>query len=103
MEQTDGKEVDDMSQTTATIVAVVISSGVSLLISILTIISQGKKQTAEMDKKIAVIETKMDIMNGDIRSHNEYAKMFSENIPAIKTHMEDVDRRLDRMEGRMTA
>lgn len=90
-----------MSQTTATIVAVVISSGVSLLISILTIISQGKKQTQDMDKKIAVIETKMDVMQGDIRAHNEYAKMFSENIPAIKTHMADVDRRLDRMEGRM--
>ena len=91
-----------MSQTQATIVAVVISSGISLLISILTIISQNKKQTVEMDKKIAVIETKMDVMNGDIRAHNEYARMFSENIPAIKTHMEDVDRRLDRMEGRMT-
>lgn len=91
-----------MNQTTATIVAVVISSGVSLLISILTIINQNKKHATEMDKKIAIIETKMDIMQGDIRSHNEYAKMFSENIPAIKTHMEDVDRRLDRIEGRMT-
>lgn len=92
-----------MSQTTATVVAVIISSGVSLLISILTIINQNKKQATEMDKKIAVIETKMDIMQGDIRSHNEYAKMFSENIPAIKTHMEDVDRRLDRIEGRMAS
>ena len=90
-----------MSQNTATIIAVVISSGVSLLISILTIISQNKKQAAEMDKKIAIIQTKMDIMQGDIRSHNEYAKMFSENIPAIKTHMEDVDRRLDVMERRL--
>lgn len=92
-----------MNQTTATIVAEVISSGVSLLISILTIISQGKKQTAEMDKKIVVIETKMDVMNGDIRRHNEYARMFSENVPAIKTHMADIDRRLDRMEGRMAS
>ena len=90
-----------MSQNTATIIAVVISSGVYLLISILTIISQNKKQAAEMDKKIAIIQTKMDIMQGDIRSHNEYAKMFSENIPAIKTHMEDVDRRLDVMERRL--
>ena len=89
-----------MSQTTATIVAVVISSGVSLLISIMTIIGQGKKQTAEMDKKIAVIETKMDDMKEDIRSHNEYAKMFNENIPAIRQHMTDVDRRLDNMERR---
>lgn len=92
-----------MSQTTATIVAVIISSGVSLLISILTIISQGKKQTAELDKKIAVMDTKMDDMKEDIQSHNQYAKMFSENIPAIKQHMQDTDRRLDVIERRITA
>lgn len=92
-----------MSQTTATIVAVVISSGVSLLISILTIISQGRKQTNEMNTQIAVIETKMTVMQEDIRTHNRYAQMFSENIPAIKTHMEDVDRRLNNLERRTTA
>lgn len=89
-----------MSQTAATIIAVIISSGVSLIISVVTIIGQNRKTTADMDKKIAVIETKMDVMQGDIRSHNEYAKMFSENIPAIKQHMADVDRRLDMMERR---
>lgn len=89
-----------MSQTTATIVAVIISSGVSLIISILTIVSQGKKQTADMDKKIAVIETKVDLMQEDISSHNQYARMFSENIPAIKQHMQDVDRRLGDLERR---
>lgn len=90
-----------MSQTAATIIAVVISSGASLLISILTIISQGKKTTVEMDKKIAVIETKMDRMKEDISSHNRYAQMFSENIPAIKQHMTDTDRRLDNIERRL--
>ena len=90
-----------MSQTTATIVAVVISSGVSLLISILTIISQNKKQQVELDKKILVLETKMDIMKEDIKSHNQYAKMFSDNIPAIKQHMVDSDRRLDNIERRL--
>ena len=53
-----------------------------------------------MDKKIAVIESKMDGMKEDIASHNQYAKMFSENIPAIKTHMSDIDRRLDNIERR---
>lgn len=89
-----------MSQTTATVVAVIISSGVSLIISILTIISQGKKQTAELDKKIAVMDAKMDDMKEDIKTHNKYAQMFSENIPAIKQHMVDVDRRLDGIERR---
>ncbi|MBR0352777.1 MAG: hypothetical protein IJH53_06190 [Oscillospiraceae bacterium] len=90
-----------MTQTTATIIAVIISSGASLLISILTIISQSKKQAAEMDKKIAVIETKMDHMKEDIAAHNRYAQMFSENIPAIRQHMTDTDRRLDNIERRL--
>lgn len=90
-----------MTQTTATIIAVIISSGASLLISILTIISQSKKQAAEMDKKIAVIETKMDRMKEDIAAHNRYAQMFSENIPAIRQHMTDTDRRLDNIERRL--
>ena len=90
-----------MSQTAATIIAVVISSGASLLISILTMISQNKKQAAEMDKKIAVIETKMDRMKEDIAAHNRYAQMFSENIPAIRQHMTDTDRRLDNIERRL--
>lgn len=92
-----------LSQTAATIIAVVISSGVSLIISVLTIIGQNRKTTADMDKKIAVIETKMDVMQGDIRSHNEYAKMFSENIPALKQHIEDMDKRLDRIDRRISA
>lgn len=83
-----------------TIVAVIISSGVSLLISILTIISQSRKTQVEMSQNIAVIRTEMDGMKEDIRSHNRYAQMFSENIPAIKQHMADVDRRLDNLERR---
>lgn len=90
-----------MSQTAATIIAVIISSGASLLISVLTIISQNKKQTHDMDTKIAVIESKMDRMKEDIQSHNQYAKMFSENIPAIKIHMTDTDRRLDNIERKL--
>lgn len=85
------------------ILVALITGGISLLGSVLAIISTSKKQQHELDKQIAVIETKMDIMQGDIRSHNEYAKMFSENIPALRQHMEDVDKRLDRIDRRMTA
>lgn len=87
-----------MSQTTATILAVVISSGVSLIISILTIISQNRKTQSEMHESITVIKTEMSGMKEDIKSHNQYAKMFSENIPAIRQHMTDMDRRLDNIE-----
>lgn len=82
------------------IMVALITGGISLLGSVLTIISTSRKQQAELDKAIAVIETKMTVMAGDIQSHNQYAKLFSENIPAIKTHMSDIDRRLDGLERR---
>ena len=80
------------------VLAAIITGGISLFGSILAIVLTNRKQQTDMDKKIAVIETKMDDMKEDIRAHNQYAKMFSENVPAIKQHMIDVDRRLEMME-----
>lgn len=80
------------------ILVALITGGISLLGSVLTIISTSRKQTAEMEKQMAVMRTEMSAMKDDIKSHNRYAQMFSENIPAIKTHMEDVDRRLNSLE-----
>ena len=77
-----------------------VTGGLSLLGTVITIILTSRKQQAEMDKKIAVMDAKMEDMKEDIRAHNQYAKMFAENVPAIKQHMIDVDRRLDNMERR---
>lgn len=82
------------------VLVALITGGISLLGSVLTIISTSKKQQAELDRAMAVMQTEMTIMKEDIKSHNQYAKMFSENIPAIKQHMTDVDRRLEVMERR---
>ena len=61
----------------------------------------GDKISREMDRKIAVIETKMDGMEGKIETHNGYARLFSENIPAIKQHLGEIDRRLENAERKM--
>ena len=82
------------------IIVAVITSACTLIGTIIAVVSTTRKQAAEMDKKLAVMETKMDDMKEDIRSHNQYAKLFSENVPAIKQHMADVDRRLGELERR---
>lgn len=80
------------------VLVALITGGVSLFGSILTIILTSRKQQQEMDKSIAVIKTEMKDMKEDIKNHNRYAQLFSENIPAIKQHMVDVDRRLNGLE-----
>ena len=82
------------------IIVAIITGTFSLVGSIIAIVATTRNQAKEMDKKLAVMESKMDDMKDDIKSHNQYAKMFSENVPAIKQHMIDVDRRLGVLESR---
>lgn len=82
------------------VLVALITGGLSLLGSVLAIISTSRKQQVELDKAMAVMKTEITVMKSDIQSHNQYAKMFAENIPAIKQHMQDIDRRLDGIERR---
>ena len=83
------------------IIVALITGGVSLLGSVLAIVATAQKQQADLKTSMAVVEAKMDDMKEDIKAHNQYAKMFQDNIPAIKQHMEDVDRRLENFERRI--
>lgn len=85
------------------VLVALITGGVSLFGSVSAIISASRKQQNELDKAMAVMRAEMSGVKEDIKTHNQYAKMFSENIPAIKQHMADTDRRLDNIERRMTA
>lgn len=80
------------------IIVALITGGISLLGSVLAILQTSKKQSIELEKAMAVMQSEMSSMKEDIKSHNRYAQMFSENIPAIKQHMTDVDRRLGDLE-----
>lgn len=82
------------------VLVALITGGISLFGSVLTIIYTSRKQQAELEKAMAVMQTEMSVVKEDIKSHNRYAQMFSENVPAIKQHMTDVDRRLEAMERR---
>lgn len=82
------------------IIVALITGGISLIGSVLAILQSAKKQSMELEKAMAVMQTEMSSMKEDIKSHNRYAQMFSESVPAIKQHMSDIDRRLENMERR---
>lgn len=88
-----------------TVLVALISGAFSLMCGVLTLIgvfvsakSTQDKVSSEMDKKIAVIDTKMTAMKDDIKAHNNYAKMYAETMPAVKQHLTDIDRRLSNLE-----
>ena len=82
------------------IIVALITGGISLIGSVLAVLQSAKKQSMELEKAMAVMQTEMKAMKEDIKSHNRYAQMFSESVPAIKQHMQDIDRRLENMERR---
>ncbi len=83
------------------IMVALITGGISLIGVFISGMNTRNKMTADIDKKIAVIDVQMKEMSRRIDDHNGYAKMFSENIPAIRQHLEDTDRRLESIERRL--
>ena len=45
------------------------------------------------------IKTKMGDMDNSIKSHNNYAKLFNENIPVIKEKLTVANKRISDIEG----
>lgn len=49
----------------------------------------------ELDKRIAVIDTKLIDMGNDIREHNHYAKMFQETVPVLQEQIKNLHYRIN--------
>lgn len=52
-----------------------------------------------MNNEITHIKNEMSEMKTDIRSHNNYAKLFNENIPLIKEKLSVANHRIEDIEG----
>ena len=52
-----------------------------------------------LNNEIKHIKTEMSEMKADIRSHNQYAKLFNENIPVLKEKLSVSNHRLTDIEN----
>jgi peptidoglycan hydrolase CwlO-like protein len=51
-----------------------------------------------MNTEITHIKETMSEMKADIKSHNQYARLFNENIPVIKEKIKGAERRIGDLE-----
>lgn len=56
----------------------------------------------ELDKRLAVLEVKQEEMAKDIKSHNEYGRLFAENIPVIKEQLKEYGREIDELKRKVS-
>ena len=74
------------------IVVALITAGLPILGTVITVYAANKKQTDEMDKKMDV---KLKYIDSQLKEHNNYAKLYHETIPVIQAHLQTIDDKLE--------
>ena len=81
------------------IIVALITTGLPILGTVITVYTANKKQTDEMDKKMAVKDAALDVklryIDSQLEEHNKYAKLYHETIPVIQAHLKTIDDKLE--------
>ena len=81
------------------IIVALITAGLPILGTVITVYAANKKQTDEMDKKMdvkdAALNVKLKYIDSQLEEHNNYAKMYHETVPVIQAHLETIDEKLE--------
>lgn len=81
------------------IIVALITAGLPILGTVITVYAANKKQTDEMDKKMdvkdAALNVKLKYIDSQLEEHNNYAKMYHETIPVIQAHLKTIDEKLE--------
>ena len=76
------------------VIVALITGGVSLLGTIITVILTNNKTVQEMRISQAVTDTKIDELTREVRSHNNFAK----RMPVVEEQVKNLDSRLKSLE-----
>ena len=78
----------------STIIATIITGAVTLIGVLLSNILTHNKTMAEMDKKQAVTDTKLEALTREVRKHNN----FAERMPVVEEKLRVANHRIDDLE-----
>lgn len=77
------------------IIVAIITGGISLLGTIITIVSSSRKTEQAMATKIAVTETKLDALTNEVRLHND----FAQRVPRVEERIDSLSERMKILEN----
>lgn len=76
------------------IIVAVITGGISLVGTIITVLATTRKTAQDMKVAQAVTTTKLDALTEEVREHNNFAR----RLPVVESKLEDITRRVDDLE-----
>lgn len=84
----------------ANIVVIVVALIGALGTIVSNIISNNKhsnEMDAKLDKQQAVVETELKNLTAEVKRHNN----FAEEIPTLKADIKNIEKRMDKLEGKI--
>lgn len=83
------------------IIVAIISGAITLIGIYISSKQTSDNFSRELDKKVAVIDTKIEMLQQDVKEHNHYAKMFSETMPVVQEQIKVANHRIDDIEKKV--
>lgn len=78
------------------VMVAVITGGLSLIGTIITVLAANQKTNHALMVAQAVTDTKLEALKEEVREHNNYAK----RMPAVEEKITDLSKRVDRLEAK---
>jgi len=82
------------------VLAAILSGGIALVGTILTIVINstvtGREMNAKLDKAQAVTQTRLDELTREVREHNN----FAQRMPVLEERVKVINHRLDDLEDK---
>ena len=72
-----------------------ISAIIPFLGTVLTVLFTAKRTDEKVKISMAVMETKIEELTREVRSHNDFAK----RVPILETRTDALEKRVDKLEG----
>lgn len=77
------------------VIVAIISGGLTLIGTVVTVIATNRKTTEAMKIAQAVTDTKIDELTREVREHNNFAR----RMPVVENDVQTIYKRLDKLES----
>lgn len=80
------------------VIVAIITGGISLIGTIITVIVSSSKTNNEMRVTQAVTDTKLENLATEVKIHNEFAMEINRKLPVIEEQIKVANHRIDDLE-----
>lgn len=79
---------------TEAIIIAIITGGISLIGTIITVLAANRKTEQALQVSQAVTDTKLEELTREVREHNNFAR----RLPVVEEQIKQIDRRVEDLE-----